>query len=369
MGQSFNYAELASAMLPAGFYNMVQVTMLIFCAIIALLLFLLLVIYFITSYHLMQTRRIKQNIEAVVTDVVSVQSEQQAQDILATENIFGRRGVAVLAEVFSEMEEEDRETLRDILFNMDVSKNLAEQLDSENEDYLIELLHVINILCLPELENEVEALMLKYKDNISLQYEAFLALARFGSFDIITKLCKDSSYEHSLSFRSLQDIIAAYNGNKPALYKELLKSSDDYITRICIKQIGSEGVVELASEVIPFLKSDNINLVIDAMRTLGMLKFSSVASQIAKLLKHKSWEVRSTAVSALAAIDAKAYVDKLIHALQDSEWQVRYNAGSALSEIEDDDTIRERVIETGDRFAQEMMDYMLNKAKMGRAVR
>jgi hypothetical protein len=203
-------------------------------------------------------------------------------------------------------------------------------------------------------------------DNINVQYEAFLALAKLGSYKNIINICTNKKFTISLTFRSLQEIISAYTGDKSELYKALLVSKDAYIVRICVRLIGNERLRALAPDIEGFLDSDNINLLIDTMRALSVLQYKPVIDKLAALMRHKAWEVRAVAVNAVAAIDREDYIDALVTALQDSEWQVRFNAGAALSKVKDTNLIREKIVATGDKFAMDMYENFAQLASIGR---
>lgn len=280
--------------------------------------------------------------------------------------LFDRRGIAILSQVFDSLNEEGRATLRNILFNMDASEHISKQLDSDNEDYLIEIIRLVGDLDLVGLDARISSIMYSHKDNVELQYQGFLALSKLGSRDKIVRISMDEGFVQSLSFRSLQQAVKAYSGDKPELYSALLASPDPYIIRICIKRIGVEHVEALAPAVAPFLDNDNFNLVIDAARTLGMLKYLPAAPKIVPLLSDERWEVRAISVTALAGIDCVGYEDDLILALQDREWQVRYNTAQALKDSPNLADIIQKVTGTGDKYALEMLEYMTETKQIWR---
>ena len=312
-------------------------------------------------------RRLKKKIETAAQKAISAKSHEEAEQLLQSKEIFTRRGLAALADVVDSMNSKNKEKLKEILLKMNLSSYLAEQLDSNNEDYLLEIIHLAGEMDLCELADSITKIMYENKRNINEQYEAFLALARFGSYDNIVKIGLDKDFEQVLSFRSLQEIIGAYTGDKTTLYKALLVSPDAYIVRICIKFIGTEKIKSLAPDIESFLDNENINLVIEAMRTFSELSYNAVENKITSLLKHERWEVRSVAVNVLASLDLKGNTDQFILALQDSEWQVRFNAGTALLKI-NDKTIRKKVITTGDKYALDMLEYMINLGEIGGSV-
>jgi len=369
-----NIAQLNQGMFTVSenFYESVQIFVFILLTIICLLMAILMVIHISANSRIKKKMRLKKNIGRAIKHAMSASGADKdaamsTTDLITKNKIFNRRGLATLSEALDVMDSKNRKKLRDILLKMDCGKYLAEQLQSDNEDYLAEIIRLAAELNLTGLVSEIERVMLQFPENINVQYEAFLTLSRLGSYDNIVDVCTKKDFAIGLTFRSIQEIISSYSGEKSSLYKALLTSKDAYVVRICVKLIGVDNIKELAPDIEGFLDSDNINLLIDTMRAFSNLRYKPVLEKMVALMKHDAWEVRSVAVIAVAAIDAQAHVDDLVTALQDREWQVRYNAGAALSKLKNLDEIREKVVASGDRFAMDMFVNFTEMANIGRA--
>jgi len=352
----------------ANFYESVQIFMFILLTIICLLMAILMIIHVNSGNRIKKKLRLKRNIAKAIKEAMSSEATKESINSLISKNkIFSRRGLATLSEVLDVMDSKNQKKLREILLKMNCGQHLADQLKTDNEDFLAEIIRLAAELNLVELVDDIERVMILHMENINVQYEAFFALSKLGSFKNIISVCTNKNFTISLTFRSLQEIISSYTGDKSELYKALLVCKDAYVVRICVRLIGNERLKDLAINIEDFLDSDNINLLIDTMRALSILRYKPVTDKLVKLMKHQAWEVRSVAVNAVAAIDAKEHIDDLVLALQDSEWQVRFNAGAALSMIKDSGTIREKVIASGDRFAMDMYENFAQLASIGRA--
>ena len=351
------------------FYLLVQMFALILSAAV-ILLFILLISYHINvSSKVKQRKQMKEHIEKAAAKAAVASTQDLAESELPLlEELFSYKGIGVLAEVLYSMEDEHKEALIEILTKMNAAEFLRRQLRTGNEDYLVDVLSMVGDLKLIELDKEISNIILNKRDNLDVQFEAFLTLSRLGSRDNIVRICMDKRFVQQLTFRSLQEIISAFAGDKRSLYSKLLSAPDAYITRICIKQIGIEEITALAPDVARFLSNKNFNVVIDAAKALGSLRYKPTTEKVLALLQHERWEVRNAAVSAAATIDVNSYQDLLITALQDREWFVRYNAGIALSHIEDITEIHEKVLATKDRFAIEMLEYMTQMAEIRRKI-
>lgn len=335
---------------------------------LVLMLLLLFGHYVVADIRMRDRTAIKRSLLEAVSQYrkAATPKEAAAVQVQSPAALCSRRGIAVLTQTADGLDDDSRAALRAVLLNMGFAKRLDEELNSSNETYLAEIISLVGDLDLIGLDSRIAALMYTHKNNVDLQFQAFLTLSRLGSRDYIMRVCMDKNFVQSLSFRSLQQVLTSYNGDRTDLYAQLLSAPDPYLVRIAIKQAGLSGFVSLADQVMPWLSSDNYNIQIDAVRTLGLLRYTPAAMQIAPLLRHERWEVRSVAVTAVAAIDVDAFAGQLLHALQDSEWQVRYNAALALQQLPNQAQVKEKVAATGDRFALEMYEYMAHTASLWR---
>jgi len=324
-------------------------------------LFLWMLIFHIISVN--RFKKMERFKSAVEKSAVKAAADTtlKAADILPPVNILlGKSNISALNELFSTLPPEHKNALIALINQLDCSTFITNGLNEEdNEEYLIDLMRVVGELNLVSHADKITSIIKDNKDNIDIIFEALLALARMNSSEQFMQICMDKKYIKRISFRNLQEIIIAYTGDREILYKKLLTAPDNYIIRICIKRIGAEGIESLSPNIVKFLDSKNFNLVIDALRTIGALKYKPAAEKVQKLLKHDNWEIRNAVVQATAAIDIDQYTDSLIEALQDSEWFVRYNAGKALCEATELKEVRDKVYATNDEFAIEMLNYMM----------
>ncbi|NLW79316.1 MAG: HEAT repeat domain-containing protein [Ruminococcaceae bacterium] len=338
---------------------------LVFAYIIAFLIFILVCFVVVLIYIRVSAAirdnfkyKLKQQIYYALSQATDRPGGKAAISIPGGEKVFGRDRLFILAEVFDEIDDQYKPALRGIVLKMGFREYINKQFGTNDMEYLILIIRMIGDLELVGMDSRVASLMYTHRGDINLQYQAYLTLAILGSQDHIVHICMDENYVQTLSFRSLQEVLKAYTGDKEELYDILLASPDPFVVRICIKRIGAEGVARLADKVFPYLGNGNFNIVIDAARTLGQLKYQPAAEKLVALLKNDRWEVRSIAVSALAAIDPADYEAPIAEALRDKEWQVRYNAALALSRSPNMDALLEKVKATGDRYAYEALEYV-----------
>lgn len=278
--------------------------------------------------------------------------------------LFSNNGLIIINELFTESSDADREIMRSLFCTRVYGGYIARRLKTRSMEDLILMIRLVGELRLKNLVNIVKDRLYANKQNIDLQYQAFLTLSLLACREAIVEICMDENFVHKLSFRSLQEVLKSYTGDKVELYRALLNSPDRFVRRICIKRIGIENFTEFAQDIFTCLDSEDYNTVIDAARTLGQLKYKDAAPRLTELLYDNRWELRSIAVSALGLIDVERNAIVIAKALHDREWQVRLNAAKALAPFSHAGELLQAVQATQDRFAFEILDYMLKTAQL-----
>lgn len=311
-------------------------------------------------------RRLKTRLQTMVEQAAAspYPSEALLSAFPGGDRVFSKRMLAALGEIYEEATGAHKHTARSLILRLGYGEYVRNHIKTGNTEKLVLLVRLVGELDLVGLDRRVASLLYVHRGNIDLQYQAYLTLSKLGSHDLIVRVCKDKDFVQMLSFRSLQEVLRAYTGDKAALYAALLHSPDPFVVRICVKRIGIEGFSSLAGEIFPFLESSDDSLVLDTARALGQLCYRPAAPHLARLLTHTRWETRAITVSALAQLDAPAYEDELAAALRDPEWPVRYNAARALACSPNIGRILQSTLDSGDRFAYEMLHYMVHATRV-----
>ena len=116
--------------------------------------------------------------------------------------------------------------------------------------------------------------------------------------------------------------------------------------------------------VVPYLDSENDNVRIDSIRSLGKLHYTAAAERIREYTRHPQWSVRSTAATALAEVAPESCYEDLLRCLCDREWWVRFHAAEALYALPGHPNLMADVQALGDRFAFEMMRYIKERSEL-----
>ena len=217
----------------------------------------------------------------------------------------------------------------------------------------------------PGLEEDVYANLYHKKTRVETQEISLLALFACGCRDKLIHVFSDPNFNLVLSFRPVQELFMHYTGNHQDLYGELLEHDcDGYVLRSCIHGIGAEGFEKLCPLVMPYLDSDNMNLVTESIRTLGRLHYGPALEKIRAYTSHETWWIRSAAVTALAGISPDTCFSDLMRCLCDKEWWVRLHAAEALNSLPGHPDLLEEVAALEDRFAYDMMSYIRERGRI-----
>jgi hypothetical protein len=193
----------------------------------------------------------------------------------------------------------------------------------------------------------------------NITYNVLLALAKIGDEKSFLEAFKKLSNKVLLSERSIIEIVDNFEGDKIYVYRSLMNADDDFISTIFIRAAGDYKDFTLSYDISNFLKSDNKEKRIAAVKALGNIGDNRFADMIIDLLKDQEWEVRAAAAKALGQIQDKNAIIPLVDALSDSQWYVRYNAASSLLDVEGGLEAVKIVFQKDDRFAKDMIVYVI----------
>ena len=356
---------------------MVDVLIIVMASILVLFTLGLIVLHIITTSNNKHVEKIKQRIMrmlSVTQDLEYLRGQihqlldqtGQVRSLREIKGIQSNRGAIAMTIVVEEIPDSQRELLRTIILQDEwYMDHIRKKLRARNSDWVGVFTKLTAELRLSDLCGDVLANLYRWPKSADNQEISLLALFMCGSRDMLVDLFSDSSFKLILSFRSLQELFVCYTGDHPELCRLLIgKSCDSYITRACIGEIGKEGMTELGTLVAPFLKSDNPNVLIESIRTLGMLRYADCAEEIRRHTEHPQWSVRSTAVTALSEIAPEDCYGDLLRCLCDREWWVRFHAAEALYKLPGHPDLMEDVQALGDRFAYEMMRYIRERNEL-----
>ncbi len=357
--------------------TMVDVLIVVMASILALFTLGLIVLHIITTSNSKRVEKIKRRIMRILSvkqDLEFLRSQihqllDQNGEVHILRDIRGiqtNRGAIAMTIVVDEISAAQRELLRSIILQDPwYMAHVRKKLRARNSDWVGVFTKLVAELRLAVLDEEVLANLYRWPRKADNQEIGLLALFMCASHDKLLALFSDPSFRLILSFRSLQELFACYTGDHTELCRTLLgKSHDSYVTRSCIREIGIGEMTELCPLVAPYLQSENINVLIDSIRTLGKLRYAPAEESIRQHTAHPVWSVRSTAATAISEIAPDRCYKELLRCLCDREWWVRFHAAEALSQLPGHPDLMKDVQALQDRFAFEMMRYIQERNRL-----
>ncbi len=356
---------------------MVDVLIVVMASILVLFTLGLIVLHIITTSNSKRVEQIKLRIMRMLSVSQEVEylrgqihqlldQTGQIRSLREIRGIQSNRGAIAMTIVVDEIPSAQRKLLQTIILQDEwYMGHIRKKLHARNSDWVGVFTKLTAELQLSVLCEDVLANLYRWPKKADNQEIGLLALFMCGSRDMLVDLFSNSVFHLILSFRSLQELFACYAGDHAELCRMLIsKSGDSYVTRACIHEIGNRDMTELCGLVVPFLQSENANVLIESIRTLGRLRYAGSVEEIRQKTRHPQWSVRSTAVTALSNIAPEDCYEDLLRCLCDGEWWVRFHAAEALHSLPGHPDLMEEVQALDDRFAFEMMRYIRERNEL-----
>jgi len=301
--------------------------------------------------------RLKNKLMAIIR-----QDEGCVQSISEIPGIRSLRGLLVISETADELKDQQLAVLRREISSEWYSKYLAKQFNFGSVDSVILVIKLAGTLGMRQYLPDIIQQIYARKTHPHMQNIGMLSLCLLAAESELVSICRDGTIASLLSFRTLEELFTVYRGNREALCRRLIDSAaDPYIRRTCVKAIGQNCYYSLADMVLPLLTSPQLNMQIDAARTLGQLAYPSAYDRILAMAKSERWELRAIVATALANYGADQNESTLIDLVCDREWWVRYRAAESLTQCSDPEAVVDRVAARNDKYALEMLRFALDK--------
>jgi len=194
------------------------------------------------------------------------------------------------------------------------------------------------------------------------QLQALMALARIGStaamlegFDKIYRLVL-------VNERTINEILSAFSGDRFELYKKMIHHQSEYLVRFFLKAMDQETANRLIEDIIVLYKNGGKETRLACIIAIGKSGNSRKNYMLVHALGDKEWEIRATAAKTLGSLADPDAIMPLAKAARDREWWVRQNAVSAILAYPNSEEILIPIVETGDKYAFDSMQYTLGRA-------
>ncbi len=333
----------------------------------------LIILHFVTSAAENHSQRLREQIMQLLS--VSARIERmrgrihrllelggEAATLRSVRGVRSQRGLQVLELVSKEIAGDRREALRRAVEDPWFGEYLDRELASRHKDSALIATKLIAQLDIQGRDQQVEANLRRWQDDPDAQQICLLAFFARGQRWKLVRIFSDPDFRLILSFRTIQELCRVYSGDHAELYKDLMASArDPYIKKACIHGIGQEGLTGLSRLAEAELDSESMGIRLEAVRAVGRLKDTDAAEKVRALTEHPAWEMRCAAVDALYALEGDGCGEAVLKCLYDREWWVRFHAASVLVRLSGRESYLETVRSSGDAYACEMFNYMLER--------
>lgn len=216
----------------------------------------------------------------------------------------------------------------------------------------------------------IEILLTYFEDSTVFCRENVLqALCAFGSVGAVERafhlMNRQGWYHHS---RLLSDGLMSFAGDRKALCRRLWKKCGDWADsfQVAVVQFAANLSDEFAEEFLVALKAPDCptETKFALIRYFQRHRYEPAYSTLVGFLKPEKVDEGGLAIaaaSALANYPGSETQGILMNAIHSRNWYVRKNAASALIALGVGEAELEKLRGTGDRYAAEMLEYVLGK--------
>lgn len=322
--------------------------------------FILIGLHIFTELKDKKKKKIKRKILQLIDN-----DDNSVTDICSIKKIRSIDGIRVLDEMAKELNSVQLSVLRVAVADKEYEKYLKKTISSKKHSVAVLTTKLVGEFRLSHFVPEIMNNLKRWNKHAEAQQIGLLALFLNGCHKELVDLLSDKSFSLIISFRTIQELVESFSGDKEKFFKELLLlDCDTYIKRACIQTIGNEGIVSLAEQVMGFLDSENLNILVSTTRSLGALKYLPAKEKLIKKLENCEWELSCAIVEALAKIDAENCYEIILPFVFHKEWWVRYRTAETLVSLPKNEKLIEDIEKSGDKYATEIVSYMLERKKL-----
>lgn len=233
--------------------------------------------------------------------------------------------------------------------------------------YIIKKYRLLSERTIPTIEETLLGLL--DEPSIYCRENALQALYTTGNCErVIEAIRKIDRSDLYFNGKILSDGLLNFSGNTEKLIDEIIAdfeifSDEMKVTLMNFMRFSTPNRREFFYSLLcDESKNDEIHYC--AIRYLGKYKFEKSYDKLCKLAKKeeaKKWEYSAIASTALAIYPSEQTVDILKNNLYSKSWYVRFNSAESLKKLGITYSFLADVIDGNDRYASEILRYMLEK--------
>jgi hypothetical protein len=216
-----------------------------------------------------------------------------------------------------------------------------------------------SLQCSPGDEQHIRYLL--YDKMPLVRLLAIPAAIQIGSEGMVRDLLVLMSRTARFTNYAYRDALVRADRTVYLQVREQLAATTDRALRIaCLDVLSNRTDLKLLDLIEPDLSSADLQLRIEATRTLGHYPGTYSEEWLGKLIRDPEWQVRTTAAAAMGGLHSEPLIPCLLAALSDPIWWVRLNAALALVQYGERGYSALRALDLEvDRYAYEIAQYVL----------
>ena len=343
---------------------MLQIIEFMLFVFISILLYFTLTLFYI-SYSEKRKKKHVEDIKKHVDDSIEAYTSSNVNK-LDNRLIRSKLGLYTVINYSSKLDDEKRKIFKKLILESNYFNYIVKSLKTNDKNQLIFNIKLIGELEISKFKGYVYDSLDKYKEDIYLQYNILLALAKLKDNVKIQEILLNRKID--ITERALKNVFDVLECDKFKLYKRLVKEGNKFIKKSALYQIGFDKVYELENEVIKYLSSENIDLKIAAISAAGNLKSQRSLNIIKKLIDSKETDVKKECIIAMNLINDAECSEEFITLLGDKDWQIKYIAAMALCDVKDIDNILTKVKNLNDKLSLDILKYAIERRKLIKGV-
>lgn len=262
---------------------------------------------------------------------------------------------------FDTLSDEKKNTVNEIMEKINPKAFYLDKLKNGNKyekGYCCRKLSEFNMKsCINEIRAYVD------DKNLSLSYNATMALSELGDIESIEKFFENNKKNYSYSHRILLELLHNFNGDRLKLAKAIFSDflDNDYIIATALKAFSEDCFYELSDFYAEKMNSTNSQVKIAAVKAIAEFGDPDFTHNLIIALNDKNWVVRASAVKGLKTINNEEALSAVVGAIQDEEWWVRKAAAEAVAEMDYSLVYVEKILNGYDKYAADAVKNALYK--------
>lgn len=329
----------------------------------AVLLGIIIVIRFNTENRARHTARYRHRVEPLIAGFVT--GRGQTGEVVPELLRDPEEALALLMEVSSNLEPEDRPKLHPLFAALPLQADLRKELKSKNWERRLPAAERLGYL---GDHGTVDELIAALRDEVLVvRFAAARSLVALRSAEAVEPILLAFDVPGELNERRTAEILAAMGDAAIAPLLTVLQSPggkySDSVVNVASRVLGMLRAPSGVAPLTALLGHRDFRVRLNAARSLGPIGDRAALPAVAALADDPAWEVRNAVMQSIGRLRGNEESQRLVKALGDEAWWVRFSAAQALFSLGQSgiEALKNAARENTDRYAREMSLQVLGE--------